>query len=62
MSGLLAIALSGGAAASAKAVKMFRRRTVFCVSHFVIGIFLAMAGWFVHKHHGLAAFICIWMA
>ena len=62
MSGLLALALTGGAAASAKFIKKFKRRTVFCISHFVIGCFLCLAGWCIHIHKGIGAFICLFIA
>ena len=59
MSGALAFALSTGSLAGAKFIHKWKRRTIFCVSHLVIGIFLCFAGYFVHHHIGIAAFVCI---
>jgi len=62
MGGALALSLALGAAAGTSLVKDWKRRTVFCVSHLVIGCLLLAAGYFVHRHHGIGAFICIWFA
>ena len=59
MSGALAFALSSGATAGAKFLHIWSRRTIFCVSHLVIGILLISAGYFTDHHLGIAAFICI---
>lgn len=60
MSGALAVSLALGAAAGTSLVKDWKRRTIFCVSHLVIGCLLLAAGYFVHTHNGICAFICVW--
>jgi hypothetical protein len=62
MSGALALALALGAAAGTSLVKDWKRRTIVCVSHLVIGCLLLGAGLCVHRHWGLAAFVCVWGA
>lgn len=59
MSGALAFALSTGSLAGAKFLHIWSRRTIFCVSHLVIGILLIFAGFFTDRHIGIAAFVCI---
>ena len=59
MSGALAFALTAGAFLGTKTLHAWPRRTVFCVSHLTIGSLLILAGYFVHIHCGIAAFVCI---
>lgn len=59
MGGALAVSLALGAAAGTSLVKDWKRRTIFCVSHLVIGCLLLAAGYFVHTHNGICAFICV---
>lgn len=58
----LAFALSAGAAASAKLVDKLKRKQMFCLSHFMIGVLLCLAGKFLQIENGLATFACIWAA
>ena len=62
MGGALALALALGAAAGTSLVKDWKRRTIFCVSHLVIGCLLLAAGFCVHRHWGFGAFCCVWWA
>jgi len=62
MGGALAFALSSGAAASAKLIAVLTRRQIFCLSHFMIGIFLIGAAICTHCESGVATFVFIWLS
>lgn len=62
MGGALAFALSSGAAASTKLIAILDRRQIFCLSHFMIGIFLIGAAICTHCESGVGAFVFIWLS
>jgi hypothetical protein len=58
----LAFGLTAGAGTATKMVSKFKRRELFCLSHFMIGISLCIAGACLQHKNGLSTFFFIWCA